>query len=324
MLSINLSNLEKNVSAILKDERKLIGVVKNNAYGCGARKISEKLISLGIDTLFVNDLNEAKELLELNCQIIIHNSINDYELLKNYPQLIITINSIEDYLKIQNVDFPLTCHIQIDTGMNRLGIKDFTEFTDVIKFLNKENIYLDGIYTHFASPQSANRQLEEFQKYVNYYPFPKVHCAASSTYANIHFGNYVRVGLSLYDINQVLTVKTRPLAIRKLSQGESIGYDSLYTASSDEFIAILPIGYGNGYLRRFEGFHVYCNGKLYPIVGRICMNHLFIRVDSTINQDSIFELTSPNLPAKELSNYIKCSNYEIYTNFKFNEVEYLS
>lgn len=319
MLIINLSKLEENVLKITK-KTNLIAVVKNNAYGCGVIPVSKKLLSLGVKILFVNDASEALELLnhKIDAQIIIHNSLTAKDLfLLKHPNIIPSINSFADCLLLQN--YPqIKVHIQIDTGMNRLGIKTLAEYQESITFLKTKNIIIDGLYTHFASTQKAPLQLAKFQKFIAVIKVPIVHLSSSATLSS---GNYARIGLNLY--NNVMSIIVKPIAIRLLVKGESIGYDSLYTASEDEKIAILPLGYGNGYFRKYEGFHIYSQGKFYPIVGRICMNHLFIRIDDNIDLNSQCEVLSENIPASTLADYTSLSLYELYTNFKFREVKYI-
>lgn len=326
MLEINLNNLTKNVKAVTTANRKLIGVVKNDAYGCGALAVSRHLVSIGVDFLLVNDIYEALPLLEdgIKVKILVHNSIteNYYYLLKQFSNLVVSINSVNDAINLAKADINnLKVHIQIDTKMNRLGLKTIDELNEVMKFSSK--FFIDGIYTHFASPRTMEEQLSIFKQFTKLYDFPIIHCAATSTVNLTDYGNYVRVGLGLYDINQVMSVKAKPLKIADIKAGEAIGYESQYIASRDTRVAILPIGYGDGYRRRFEGFYVLANGIKYPIIGRICMNHIFVEVDDQVDYNTRFEILSENIKASELGKYVNCSNYEIYTMFKVHGVKYL-
>jgi|SRR5690554_3137910 len=329
MILVDLNNLELNVKALSEDGRGLIAVVKNNAYGCGAVRVSKKLEAIGVNYLFVVDYDEATELLENNIKtnIIVHNSISkEYlYLIDKYSNLIPTINDLEDVFLLQKSKAKkIKVHVQVDTKMNRLGFKGEGSFHKAIELLNNDNkFFIEGIYTHFVDSKALG-QVERFQEFIGDYSFPMVHCASSRTYPHIKFGNYKRIGLDLYDINQVMTLQAKVINIRKLTKGEYLGYNSAYQATDDVLIAIIPLGYGNGYLRSFKDFKVYASGKFYPIVGRICMNHIFVKVDEDISLDTIFELTSPNLPATELAEYINLScNHEVYTLFKVRKVEYI-
>ena len=329
MIEINLNNLEKNVRELTKDGRQLIGVVKNNAYGCGAVKISEHLLKCKVEYLLVNDIIEANQLLShgINANIIIFNGIKkcDYEMINKYPNLVISLNSLQDCLSLnEHCDAKIRLHIQIDTGLNRLGIKDIKEYLEVLKILkSNDKFIIEGIFTHFASPEHAIMQLEKFKAFVNMYDYKIVHCVASSTYDSISYGNFVRCGLALYDLNPVMNVRAYPLAIREVVKGETIGYGFEYTADEDMLIAILPVGYGNGYRLQLKDFKVYANGSYYQVIGRICMNHIFAKVDSKVTLETLFTLMGDNLLASEVANYLNTSKYEVYTSWKFNQVKYL-
>lgn len=329
MIEINLKKLEKNLEYFASSGKEIIAVVKNNAYGHGAVPIAQALIKAGIKYLFVNELYEAIPLLEagIKLPILVHNSIKKNELsyLIKYPNIYPTINSYDDYLlflaepKINK----LYISIQIDTNMNRLGFKEYDEFIKVLDLLKvHQKFIITGIYTHFSSVEMMNIQVQRFKKFAESYPFSMVHCAASATTHLVNYGNFARVGLGLYDHEQVMSVVTKAIKIHKLKAGETVGYNEAYIAKEDELIAVLPIGYGDGYSRKFEGFKVYANGKTYPIVGRICMNHLFVKVDKKVTMDTNFELLSSNLPTSELANYLKTINYEIYTMWQYRKVVY--
>lgn len=329
MMEINLNNLAQNVKVLTNGGKKLIGVVKNNAYGCGSLKVSQQLVKCGVDYLLVNDLSEALVLLEngINAKIIIFNGIkvSDYPYLGKYQNLVVSINSLADCLNLQtHCSFPVHVHLQIDTGLNRFGIKDFEEFKEVMKLLTSNNKFkLEGIYTHFASTNTAKKQLEMFKSYAEVYPFQMVHCASSSTYQTIDYGNYIRCGLALYDLSPVMAIKCYPLGLRNVNQGETIGYNGEYVATESIMIAILPVGYGNGYRLGLKGFYVYASGKYYQVIGRVCMNHIFVKVDDEVTLDTEFSLMSEQIPAEKLANFLNTSKYEIYTNWKFDKVRYI-
>jgi len=325
MMEINLRTLSENVNYVKSYNKKIIAVVKNDAYGCGLIPISRFLVEKsGIKYLFVNDYEEVLELLKANLRvtILMGNPINENTVF--YPNVIYTLNSLDDfkYLDIQKQDVFL--HIQIDTGMNRLGFKTKDEYLLALdKIGNNPFLHLDGIYTHFVSLEEANKQLQLFKNFVNEYDYNMVHCLASSTFEHLDFGNYVRVGLALYNHQQILTIKTKAISIRKIAKGEGIGYNRAYVALKDMLIAILPIGYGNGYRLGLRNFFVYANNKRYPLVGNICMNHIFVEIDEDIDLDTEFILTSPQLLVAELAKHLGVHNYEVYVGFKFREVKYI-
>ncbi len=329
MLEINLLNLKKNVDTIRSHGRDLIGVVKNNAYGCGIVEVGKYLVEIGVNYLLVNDINEARKLIDngITVPIIIFNSLNpnDYHYLEEYKNLVMSINSLDDCLNILNtISGNFKIQIHIDTMLNRSGIKDFDEFKELLKVIdNNPRIEVEGIFTHFASPNTVFEQLEKFKKFAEMRTFKMVHCCASSTYENVNYGNYVRCGFAMYDINQVMSLKTKPLSIRVVKKGESIGYEREYIANQDIKIAVLPIGYGNGFRLGLSGFSIYAKGNYYQVIGRICMNHIFVKVDDEVDVDTEFELISENNRASLAAKYLNTSTYEIYTNLKADKVKYI-
>lgn len=329
MLEINLLNLKKNVETIKSCGRDLIGVVKNNAYGCGIVEVGKYLVELGIKYLLVNDIDEAKKLIDngVNVNILIFNSIdkNDYHYLEKYDNLVMSINSLNDLLSIlDTIKGQFKIQIHIDTMLNRSGIKDFNEYLELLKVIdNNPRVIVEGIFTHFASPKTAEEQLNNFRKYAEYRDYKMIHCCASSTYQTVNYGNFVRCGFAMYDINQVMALKAKPLSIRNIKKGESIGYEREYVAEKDLKIAVLPIGYGNGFRLGLSGFKVYAEGNYYQVIGRICMNHVFVEVDDLVTVDTEFELISENNRASLAAEYLHTSTYEIYTNLKADRMKYI-
>ena len=317
MIEVNLNNLKKNVETIKNTSKGLIGVVKNDAYGCGIVEIGKYLVEIGVSYLLVNDISEGLKLVQNNIlvPIILFNGLNreDYHYLNEYSNLVISINSYNDLQDlVDNYHGPITIQIHIDTALNRSGIRDMKEFDNLLELVdNNPRVKVDGIFTHFANLEMASKQLSDFKKFVDKRDFKMVHCSASNTYEAIDYGNYVRCCLALYNINQVMRVVSKPLSVREIKKGETIGYNGLYRAEENIKIAVIPIGYGNGYRLKLTGFHVYANGNFYKVIGQICMNHIFVLVDDTITNDTIFELTSENLRADELASYVGTSTYEI-------------
>jgi len=323
-MEINLLKLKSNIEAIKTISKKeVIPVIKSNAYGMGDLKIARFLEKIGILNIAVVDMNEALRILNNNFKnnILLLNSISeyDYKYLDEYPNLIVTINSLEDIKRIIRFQSKnkIRLHIQIDTGMNRLGFNDLETYQQAINIIeNQDNLVLEGIYTHFSSPENRNNQEKKFSDFINKYPYKVVHCAASSTYSFSNIGNYVRVGLDIYgeekpNNKQILKVACKPLKIHKVKKGDSVGYDEDYKADEDIIVAVLPIGYSNGYRRSLKGFPVLVDGKKYYTIGKICMNHTFVKVDNDVKMDSEFIITSDKLPISEMAKYLNTVSHEI-------------
>lgn len=334
-MEVDLSNLEYNYYKIKEQTNKdIIAVVKNNAYGLGLIEISKRLVSLGVKMLAVNDIHEAVILREnfIDCDCLILNSLmlEDYGYLYKYDNLVISINSYLDAVNLSKYYYgrPLRVHLQIDSGMNQLGIKTKGEYLDVLDIVkNNDRFFLEGIYSHFVSSNQdlIDKQIAYFKKHLAEYNYKYIHMMNSSSLGKCDIGNLVRVGISLYGTNgykQVIKIKAKPLWVRTITAGETIGYEQKYVVHNDIDVALLPVGYGNGYLRSFEGFYVLANNTKYPIIGHICMNHLFVLVDKDVTIDTEFYLTNKELPIEELAKYLNTCAHQILCMFQIDNKKY--
>ncbi len=214
--------------------------------------------------------------------------------------------SAKKFDKIINV------HIKIDTGMSRIGC-DYTEVLSLAKrIMNLSNLNLQGIGTHLCVSDCVSKsdinftkqQISKISKAVdilhqnNINP-EIVHCAASGgvlMYPNAIF-DMIRPGILFYgyypsevqvkylkkrniqipNLKPVMELETRIETIKKISKGQSVSYGRTWKAKKDSYLATIPIGYADGLLRQFSSkLKVKINDKMYPIVGRICMDQCMI------------------------------------------------
>ena len=336
-MQINLKAILNNINKINQiSNKKVIPVIKSNAYGLGDIEVGKYLSDHGIDYLAVVDTKEAKRLIDaqITANILVLNGISssEMEFFEQNQNLIISVNSYKDALDIVQhclID-GLRVHLQIETGMNRLGIKSVEECIEVINTLKSANVKIEGIYTHFSSLNNLEKQEKEFRKYLSLYKFAMIHCAATSTYQYATIGNYVRVGLQIYgfetndNFTQAVTIYTTPIAINEIEAKETVGYGETFVASKAMRIAVLPVGYSDGYCRNLSGFFVYAEGKRYNVVGRICMNHIFIEIDEKVNMETKFYITCSELPIKEMAAYLNTIEHEILCMFHIQNKEYLA
>lgn len=335
-MQINLSAILKNITAIKQiTGKKVIPVIKSNAYNFGDVEVCKYLADNGIEYFAVVDTEEARRLIaaEVKANILVLNGAlpEEMEFYEQNSNLIISVNSYKEALDIiQNYwGEHLQVHLQIDTGMNRLGIKTVEECKETIAVLRTANIAIEGIYTHFSSLNNLEKQEKEFKKYTQLAKFSMIHCAATSTYAATTIGNYVRVGLGIYgyetndQFTQALSIFATPLTINDIKAKETVGYSEAFIAPHDMRVAVLPIGYSNGYSRNLSGFDVYAAGQRYKVIGKVCMNHLFVAVDEHVNMDTKFYITCQELSVKEMASYLKTIEHEILCMFNIKNREYL-
>ena len=218
----------------------------------------------------------------------------------------------------------LKCHIKINTGMNRLGISKENEFLEVFDLVS--NICIEGIYSHIYEASNEEvylKQLERFKNIVNLIDNTNmiIHLSASDAlvnYSKPDFINGCRLGIIMYGFNDKIKldstfrVVSEVIQINTLNKGDTLGYNGMYQASSDnEKIAVIPIGYADGIIRKNTGRYVYINNKKYNIVGNICMDMLFVKVDDSVNVYDQVELLRDIEHINYVSEYLDTIPYEV-------------
>lgn len=219
-LEVDCKKLENNIINIRKNYpgyEYYFGVVKGNAYGHGSYVINS-LIRGGINYLAVSSLEEAIKLREYNAEIPIlilepiHLEFLDKCLIND---ITITVSNMEYFRELSTIDLPkqIKIHIKLDTGMSRLGITNSKDLDEIVeKTTDNPNLFLEGIYTHFATSgindKHWDNQLERFKeitKNVDLSTIPIVHMGRSLTLVNhekIPFCNGTRLGIVMYGMSQ--------------------------------------------------------------------------------------------------------------------------
>lgn len=334
-VTINLKNIEENVKKIVNkysNYKYFIGVVKADSYGHYDIKTVKAIIAGGCNYLAVSSLEEAlvirKSMKEIPIICLGYISEEFVEkCIKN--NITITINS-HDYLKkILNGKIKgLKIHLKIDTGMNRLGLKDEEEIIQTLKLIHDNNIFLEGIFTHIYDSQNeynTNKQLDRFYKFIKYVDLTKtpiIHVFASEALVKYDANKIIngcRLGIIIYGFttDRILNLKStfslvsEIIEIKKILKGETVSYQGQYKAKKDELIGIVPIGYADGIIRQNTGRTVYINNKSYKIIGNICMDMLIIKIDKTVKLHDRVELLKDNQHIKQVSKYLNTIPYEI-------------
>lgn len=325
---INLKALESNVKSIISQSSEYkyhIGVVKANCYGLGLKCI-KSIIKGGANYLAVSSLEEALSIRKITKEkILILEPINPkYISLAKENNITLTISSLEYLNNVKDQEF--TCHIKINTGMNRLGINSKEEFDEVYNIIMNSNITLEGIYTHIYKASDSKCTNNQFKKFeyitsdIDLNTIPIVHIPNSETIFNYKKKPYIngcRMGIIMYGfsndikLNSVFSLISKVIEIKHIHSGDTVGYDGKYTATGDESIAVLPIGYADGILRHNSGRNVYINGKEYKIVGNICMDMLFVKVDDDVKVNDEAYIIKDNGHINQIASYLDTINYEV-------------
>lgn len=331
---INLNNLIYNLDQIKQHTgKKIIAVVKADAYGHGAVEIS-KAMENKIDYLAVACFEEAVELrnndVTMPILILGHTETKKFE---EASKLNITV-TIHDFSQLDvHISSKLLVHMKIDTGMNRIGFNSLEDAKKALEILKgNESYYVEGIFTHYATADCDKdfylEQRNTFETIVKElaYDFKYIH--SSSSAASINYGedltNAIRPGIILYGIKpscdiefslkSVLSLYSKIIHLKKIVAGERIGYGNSYIVKEDMVIATVPIGYGDGWLRRNASVPVYVNGHYFEIVGRICMDMMMVKVNDSAKLGDEVELIGEHITADDVASKTDTISYEVVCN----------
>lgn len=310
---INLDNLHENINIIkqfVKPGTKLCCAVKADGYGHGAVRVSVAALKAGVSFLAVASISEGIELREAG--IVAPILSLSLPLKDEIPSLIVNsitplvfdsefIDQLNEVAVSMHRKIPV--HLKIDTGMGRVGCMP-EEAKDLAKKIAfTEGLYLEGLCTHLACADSTNPDDVEYTKnQIKKFSFAVeeikkeginpgiLHCSNSGAiflHPEAHF-DMVRPGIAIYgysscakekgvSLKPVMEFSSQIVAIKHFSKGETVSYDRTWVAEDDCDIGVIPAGYADGLFRRFSpGLEVSINGKMYPIVGRICMDQCMV------------------------------------------------
>jgi alanine racemase len=343
VLEINFEALRNNLNAyrsLLKPNCKMMVMVKAFAYGAGLTEIASFLQHQRVDYLGVAYVDEAVQLRNkgITLPILIMNPEEvQFETFERY-NLEAEIFNMTNLERLIRSKCNVGVHLKLETGMNRLGFTE-SELNEVIKLIGANTISLKGIFTHFSSSDSneedsfTHHQANSFERMMEKLaPLtkgqnPLVHSANSP--AIIRFPQYhydmVRLGIGLYGFDPTKTLQLQTVGtlishisqIKELKEGDTVGYSRKGKVIEDMTIAVIPIGYADGYLRVFgNGVGKVCVGEtLVPTVGNICMDMMM--VDVTGLEVSVSDRVTIFGDHPTIADLAKWSNtipYEILTN----------
>lgn len=334
-VQIDLQNIKENVQKIIKkysNYKYYFGVVKADCYGHDDVKTVKAIIDGGCNYLCVATLEEALEIrkkiedIPILCLGVI---LKDYIDICKTKNITVTIPSLEYVKKLKNENIEnLKVHIKINTGMNRLGIKESEELKEVYKILEKKKANIEGIYTHIYEANNKQKydiQIEKFEELlenIHKERIPIIHTSASeamSNYNKIDDVNGCRLGIIMYgftenkelNLKSTFSLKSQVIQINNLRPGETVGYNGKYIAKENEKIAVVSIGYADGILRKNTGRTVFINEKEYKIVGNICMDMLFVKIDDTVKLYDTVEILKDIEHIESVAKYLDTIPYEV-------------
>ena len=313
---IDLDILRNNIINIKKrlNGSKFMFVIKADGYGHGAVNCAKNIDDI-VDFYGVATVDEALDLKAsfVHKPILILGPIVDEKIPDAINKNIrITVFDIESAKKLSEYASMMnkTCyiHIKVDTGMNRIGFLNDSLLIDNIKEINKlKNIYVEGLFTHFANADEedltlAKNQLNQFENILcnlnkENIKIPIIHCANSAGILNLNNSHFdmVRSGIISYgyfpseyvdnniDIKPALSLKSRVTFIKDIEKNQGISYNSSFISDRKMTIATISIGYADGYPRSLSNCgYVLINGQRANIVGKICMDQLMVDITNLV------------------------------------------
>ena len=347
VLKVNLSALVDNVRYFrskLKPTTKLTCMVKAFAYGAGSVEVSKALQASGlVDYLAVAVADEGVELRRAGITlpiIIMDPEVASMDLIleNNLEPNVYSHQSLKTVIAaatakgLENVPV----HVKIDSGMHRLGFykEDMPWLID--RLTHQKAVRVASVFSHLAGSDEA--QFDEFTlgqiKYFDScaeelkaglnYPIIKHICnsAGIERFSDFQF-DMCRLGIGLYgfsfagaQLRNVCTLETTILSVKTVKAGETIGYGRHTKLDEDRVIAVIPIGYADGFDRRFSNYggEVWVRGKRCPVVGNVCMDQAMIDVTGAdARPGDIVEVFGEHMPLQELADKLGTITYEILT-----------
>jgi len=321
-IEINAAHLRHNLK-VFKDntKKKLMFVVKANAYGHGLKEIIEITKEMSaVDYYAVDSLPEAMVVrsIQQNKPILVIGWTDRDELEELLAQGFETVVPSGEHLRwVKQISKKLKrkalIHLKIETGTNRLGI-DPGKAISLLEGLKENNIEIRGIYSHFANiedttdPAFAREQLALFNSVLPHLPSSRILKHFSSSASTLLFPDtffdMVRIGITAYGywpsrqthalyleknksvigFKPVLSWHTKVAQVKEVKKGGAIGYGLTYKTFNKAKIIVVPVGYYDGYDRKLSNVsQVLVNGAKAPVRGRICMNMFMVDITHVKN-----------------------------------------
>ncbi|WP_258102853.1 bifunctional UDP-N-acetylmuramoyl-tripeptide:D-alanyl-D-alanine ligase/alanine racemase [Marinoscillum sp. MHG1-6] len=345
ILEVNFEALTHNLNVYrrkLSRQTRMMVMVKAFAYGGGLGEIAHLLQYEKVDYLGVAYTDEGVELRQkgITLPIMVMNpDWKHFDLLEtfNLEPEIYSSNMLRELLDA--CDNPPPIHIKIETGMNRLGLRpdELHEFLEILAM--NPTLRVAGVFTHFSSAEESSEdeytqwQATQFEEAYDIITEFLGHCpmkyalnsAGILRWPQFHF-DMVRLGIGLYghdssgtltDLKPVSALKSRISQVRSIRRGESIGYSRMGRAESDGQIAVVSIGYADGYLRMFGRGRGYMlvNGQKAHTIGNVCMDMTILDVTGLNVEEGDEVIVFGKDPSIEnLATWAQTIPYEILTN----------
>lgn len=348
-VQIDLTAVRHNLSLIrkkLKSKTKILAMVKAQSYGSGLEKMAAFLEQQGVDYLGVAYVDEGVELRKhgIKTPILVMNPEEEsFDLCIEYQlePAIYSFSQLDQFIKelilAKQSNFPI--HLKFDTGMRRLGFEpeDWSELVAVIQ--SQPEIRVAGVYSHLADADNirdkrfTNLQFKKFEEVClrlqNNLGHTFIRHLLNSE-GVFHFPEFqldmVRIGIAMYGVSSDINIHKllQPVIhwqsaisqVKNLKVGEFVGYSRTFKATKSTKIAIIPVGYADGFKRSLSNGKggVYIHGTYCPTVGRVCMDMIMVDVTSIqVKEGESIEIIGNNQTLEKLAESLQTIPYEVLT-----------
>ena len=352
-LEVNLPQLRLNLEAIRAHvaPARVMPMIKANAYGHGVDGVAPYIEPIA-DAFGVATVEEGVHLRELGIKIpvlVAGGTLPEQVPIFAEHDLSLTGSSLELLDVAEEVSRStgrrIKTHLKIDTGMERVGVREYEAEKLIERSLVCRHLDVAGIYTHLANSELPDRkysslQLERFMEVLDIYgrlsePVPSWrHVNNSGGILHVPDANFdmVRPGVLFYgiypgrevdrvvEVKPALTWRSRVAYAKKVLPGRPVSYGSLWRADAESSVVTIPCGYADGYFRRMTNqAQVLVNGKKYPQVGRICMDQFMVNIgedNARVGDEVVLlgEAGDERIAAEDLADWTGTNEYEVLTN----------
>ena len=349
---VDLAAIRQNIKEEIKHlrpEQKLFAVVKANAYGHGAVRIAREAVKVGASGFCVAILDEAIELRQAGIVqpiLVLGVTPEKYASLAAVNGISLAVPDLkwlqEAESELSQNHLQLKIHLAVDSGMGRIGFSEDEELIAANDFLlNNPNFNVEGMFTHFASADSSDdsyflSQVDRFDHFKSLLKLkPRwihVDNTAASVFDKKVHSDLVRFGIGIYGLNPSsnptspdleTVIKLKPalsfvselVQVHTIHKGQGVGYGSTYIADKDQIIGTVPVGYADGFIRKFQGFKIKVGSEYCPIVGRVCMDQLMVQLpyEMPVGTKVVLISNDPDAPnsIKKAADYVDSIHYEV-------------
>jgi alanine racemase len=348
-VEIDLSAIRHNLGLVrkkLKQKTKILAMVKAQSYGSGLEKMASFLEQQGVDYLGVAYVDEGVELRKNGIKIpilVMNPEEESFDLCIQYQlePAIYSFNQLDVFIKelIFNKQSNFPVHIKFDTGMRRLGFEpeNLSELINVIK--SQPEIRVAGVYSHLADADNVRDRRFTLLQAATFNNICKKLADELGTSFIRHLANseaifnfpelqmdMVRIGIGMYGISGNINIQkimrsalrweSSISQIKSVKVGESVGYSRTFKATKATIIAIIPVGYADGFKRSLGNGKggVYINNLFCPTVGRVCMDMIMVDIQRLkVEEGACVEIIGKNQSIEALAEKMQTIPYELMT-----------